>query len=300
MFLKFRDLPSLLKKTAVVWYNKDPFRESSVIAYYAIFSIPALLVIVIAVVSLVLSRELISGYLYDQIGAALGQATALQVRQMVLSASSSGTSVLATIFGVLVLLMGATGVFAQLQKSLNLIWDVVPDPKKENILTTIKTRLFSFGLILSIGFLMLVSFMVTSLLTATSGYLERHLPAFILSMFFLIDFFMSLVIISLLFALIFKVLPDVKLKWSSVWVGSVLTSVLFMLGKTALGYYFGAAEPGSVYGAAGSVILILLWVSYSSMILFFGAEFIKIYTLEYQEKPMPTKIHKKNLKAKLS
>lgn len=178
-------------------------------------------------------------------------------------------------------MLGATGVFAQLQKSLNIIWEVEADLTKTNFWKTVRIRLFSFGLILSMGFLLLVSLVATSVLTALSDRLQSIWPEGIIVLFYILNFVVSFAVIAVLFALIFKILPDAKIKLSSVWIGSVITALLFVLGKFALAIYFGATDQVSVYGPAGSVILILLWVSYSSGIVFFGAEFTKVFADHY-------------------
>ncbi len=290
MQFKIKHFGKLLKKTFKVWNAKDPFRESSIIAYYSIFSIPALLTIIIAVAGMFFGRDGVSGYIYQQLGATMGMATAASIRDMISKASATGNSVWATILGVATLLLGATGVFAQLQKSLNIIWEVKADPKKQNILETIKTRVFSFGLIVSIGFLLLISLVVTSMLSVLGTYLHGELSVIMEIVFNVINFLVSFGVIAVLFAMIYKVLPDAKIRWSVVWTGSILTAFLFVLGKLALGIYFGKADPGSAYGAAGSIVLMLLWVSYSTMAVFFGAEFTKIYSDFYDLPAAPSKI----------
>src|ERR1035441_4208210 len=167
--------------------------------------------------------------------------------------------------GIITILVGATGVFVQLQKSFNIIWEVKARPSKSGIWTLLKARLFSFGLVLTIAFLLLVSLVITAILAALSRWMEAYWPAYVM----------------FLFALMFKILPDAKIKWRYVWVGAFLTGLLFEIGKFGLGLYFGEAAPGSRYGTAGSVILVLLWVSYSSMIVFYGAEFTKAYADPY-------------------
>jgi membrane protein len=168
-----------------------------------------------------------------------------------------------------------------LQKSLNRVWNVKADPKKSGIKMMVKTRAISFGIIMAIGFLLLISLVLTSGLTAVSDWVAARMPDFVLYVFYVINFFVTLAIITLLFALLFRFLPDVKIEWRSVWTGAAITALLFVIGKYALAFYFGKAEPGSTYGAAGSIILILLWVSYSCLILFFGAEFTQVYAKRY-------------------
>jgi membrane protein len=275
--LHFKNSFKILKMAFKEWMQKDPFRQSAIIAYYSIFSLPALLVIIIATAGLFFGREAVSGKIYEQISGMIGPDTAKQVENMIAEASKTKDSIWATIIGLITLLIGATGVFEQLQKTLNIIWEVKADENKKGIWPLIKARLFSFGLILSIGFLLLVSLVISSILTAMSGWVEAHWPDALLYVFHVLNFIVSFAVVSVLFALMFKYLPDAKVQWRHVWMGALFTSLLFVIGKTALGLYFGKAEPGSAYGAAGSIILILLWVSYSSMILFFGAEFTRAY-----------------------
>ncbi len=276
----FSDLGAITKKAAIAWKNADPFRQSAVVAYYAIFSIPALLVIIIASAGLIFGKEAIQGELSTQITGAIGADTAKQVEDMVAKASEHKNSIIATIISVVTLILGSTGVFQELQTSLNQIWNVKVTAKKK-WLKSIKDRIFSFGLVLSIGFLMLVSLTLTAGLQVFSEWIKTHLPDFMLYVFQLLNFVISFGIISVLFALIFKILPDAKVRWGDVWIGAMATTLLFIVGKFALGIYFAKATPGSVYGAAGSIVLIMLWVSYSGMILFFGAEFTKQYALHF-------------------
>jgi membrane protein len=274
---RFKDLGKLLKRTYTSWNAKDPFRESAVIAYYAIFSMPGLLAILIAIAGFVFGEEAVSGQVSEQIEAAMSPDAAKEVETMIASASEKKASIWATIIGVATLIFGATGVFVQLQKSLNAIWEVKTDPKKEGIMQTIRQRVFSFGLIVSIGFLMLISLVITSILTALSGYIEARWPDYLMIIFQGLNFIFSFTVIAAMFALMFRILPDAKIKWRHVWIGAALTSLLFIIGKFGMGLYFGKADPAGAYGAAGSIVLILLWVSYSSMIVFFGAEFTKAY-----------------------
>jgi membrane protein len=179
--------------------------------------------------------------------------------------------------GVITILVGATGVFAQFQKSLNIIWEVKADESKSGIWQLIRARLFSFGLLVAIAFLMMVSFIVTSALSAMGDWLSSHFSDSIFVIIQIINFIVSCLIIALLFAIMFKFFPDAKIKWNHVWLGSLVTTILFLLGMYGMSLYFGKADPGSGYGAAGSIVLILLWVAYSSMIVFYGAEFTHVY-----------------------
>ena len=286
---KFRGLGSILKKTFKEWNNEDPFRQSAVIAYYAIFSLPALLVLIINVAGLFFGKEAVNGEISRQISGIMGDDTAETVEDIILKAGETKAGIISTIIAVVTLLFGATGVFVQLQKTLNMIWDVKQKPN-QGIMVELRHRLFSFGLIVSIGFLLLVSLVVSSALAAFSHYLEGVLPDAIAYLFYVLEFAVSLTIISTLFLLMFKFLPDVRMQWRYLTIGAVLTGLLFMLGKYGLSIYFGKAEPASAYGAAGSIILILLWVSYSSMIVFFGAEFTKQYAVYHGAHIEPTGI----------
>jgi len=274
----FAKAGTLIKITFKKWWNRDPFNESAIIAYNAIFSLPGLLVVVITIAGYFFGGDAVSGKLHSQVAQAMGTDTADQVQSMVMFASKSKDSVWATIMGIAIILVGATGVFVQLQKSLNAIWEVKASTTKSGIWSFLKTRIFSFGLIISIAFLLLVSLVLSSFLSAISSWVMQHWSESLLIIFQILNGVLSLAIITVLFAMMFKFLPDAKIKWRSVWVGAFVTSLLFVMGKSALGLYFGKADPGSGYGAAGSIILILLWTSYSSMIVFLGAEFTKAYS----------------------
>ncbi|MEO5570168.1 MAG: YihY/virulence factor BrkB family protein [Bacteroidia bacterium] len=277
MQLKLKNTGQLFQTAFKKWWAKDPFKESAVIAYYAIFSLPGLLVVIITIAGYFFGSDAVNNHLASQISSAMGADTAKQIQDMIAAASESKNSVWATIIGVITILVGATGVFAQFQKSLNIIWEVKTDDSKSGILSVIRVRLFSFGLLVAIAFIMMVSFIVTTMLIAMGEWLSGHFSDSLLVIIQIINFILSRLIIAVLFALMFKFFPDAKIKWNHVWLGSIVTALLFLLGMYGLSLYFGKADPGSGYGAAGSVILILLWVSYSSMIVFYGAEFTHAY-----------------------
>jgi membrane protein len=285
---RFSGIGTILKRTFKGWNDDDPFRQSAVIAYYAIFSLPALLVLIINALGLFYEKDVVSGEISRQIESVMGADTAKQVETIVQKAGTIKAGVISSIIAVFTIIFGATGVFIQLQKTLNQIWDVRQKEDK-GFLRSLKKRLFSFGLVLSIGFLLLMSLVISSMLAAFSHWLEAYLPEAIAYLFYALEFIVSLGVITVLFALMFKFLPDVQLPWRNVWIGALMTGFLFILGKYGLSIYFGKAEPGSVYGVAGSIILIMLWVSYSSMIVFFGAEFTKQYAVYHDVKIEPTK-----------
>lgn len=292
MQFKTKDTTKLISAAFTSWNDKDPFRQSAVIAYYAIFSIPGLLVLIISIAGYFFGNEVVNRNILEQISSTMGSETSIQISQILIKSTESKSTAWGSIIGVVILLFGATGVFVELQKSLNLIWHVEVIPKK-GIFTILKARLFSFGLILAIAFLLLVSLVVNTALSSIADWIKIYSNDSTTIIFNVLTFLFSFAVISVLFALMFKILPDAQIKWKHVWLGSIVTGILFTVGKTILAFYFSTANPASVYGVAGSVILILLWVSYSSMILFFGAEFTATYAKFYSGTIAPTTIAKK-------
>ncbi|HEY0653452.1 MAG TPA: YihY/virulence factor BrkB family protein [Chryseosolibacter sp.] len=268
---------SMFKTTFKQWNQREPFNNSIIIAYYTIFSLPGLLVILINIAGYFFGAEAVTKQLSTQIGGLVGGDTAKSIQDMIANAQKTGGTTLSTILSVATLLFGATGVFYQLQQMLNKIWEVKPKPKESAILKLVKDRVFSFGLILVVGFLLLVSLVLSAALSALSGWVESHVSEAFLVVFKVLDILVSIGVITVLFAAIFKFLPDAKIIWRDVWHGAIITSVLFVIAKFLLGLYFGNTDPGSTYGAAGSIILIMLWVSYAGLILLFGAEFTQVY-----------------------
>ena len=281
---KIQHIPRLLVNTGKSWYKGDPFKHSAIVAYYGILSLPALIIIILKVVGSVWGEDLVQGELLGEISSAIGPDAADAIGVMINNRSSANTSVMATIIGIGTLLYGSTGVFFQVQSALDNIWG--NHPKYENsLLATIVSRAKSFGFILVIGFLLLVSLVLTSLLSTFSRQLNELLPEDMFDLLFLVDLLVSVGFIYILFATMFKYLPSARIPWKSVRVGAALTTVMFMIGKYLLALYFNTMEPGSTYGAAGSIILIMLWVSYSSLILLFGAHFTKQYADKYLINP---------------
>jgi membrane protein len=290
MMMALKNILSLLKIALKGWWAKDPFRESAVIAYYSIFSLPGVLVVVVTFAGYFFGREVVNKHIADQITAMLGTETAVQIQNMIIQASRIQNSVWLTVFGLVIIIIGATGVFAQFQQSLNVIWEVRVDTTKSGLWNVIKVRLFSFGLIVAIAFLLIVSLVVSAMLAAFGVWISNHFSDSFLVVLQVVNMVISFIIIAVLFALMFKIFPDAKIKWKDVWFGSFLTAFLFEIGKVGLGLYFSKAAPGVGYGAAGSVILILLWVSYSSMLVLYGAEFTHAYAVRNSGKVIPTEI----------
>ena len=293
--MALKNILSLLKIAFKGWWSKDPFRESAVIAYYSIFSLPGLLVVIVTFAGYFFGRDVVNKHITDQITAMLGAETAIQIQNMIVQACRIQNSVWVTVFGLVIIIIGATGVFVQFQELLNVIWEVKVDTTKSGIWNVIKVRLFSFGLIVAIAFLLIVSLVVSAMLSAFSIWISTHFSDSFLVVLQVANFIFSFIIIAVLFALMFKIFPDAKIKWRDVWIGSFLTAFLFEMGKVGLGLYFSKADPGVGYGAAGSVILILLWVSYSSMLVLYGAEFTHVYSVRNSGSVIPTEIANKEI-----
>ncbi len=283
---RIRHLPGLFKETFKAWNASNPWRLGAVVAYYAVLSLPALMVIIINIVGSIWGNDIVAGRLNTQIAAAVGQEAADFIQSMVSNTQGGNKSVISTIIGIATLIFGATGVFYHLQISINEIWELKPDPKA-GILKIVTDRARGFAFVLILGFLLLISFIVTTVISVLNENINHFLPDIMAFLAYVLNFIVSISIISVLFALIFKYLPDAKIQWKTVWIGGVVTALLFILGKFLLGLYFGKAEPASTYGAAGSIVLILLWVSYSCLILFFGAEFTVVYSKRYGKGIVP-------------
>jgi len=279
---KFRiqHLPNLLLKTGKAWFEGEPFERSAIIAYYAVLSLPALLIIILKFVGGFWDEDVVRGEILGDISEALGRDVGEAILGIIENQSDKETSLVAIIIGIGTLVYGSTGVFFQLQSALDKIWEKVPH-YKNSIISMLMSRAKSFGFILILGFLLLTSFVLTTLLSAFSRQLNRILPEDMINFIFIIDLVISVGFIYILFATMFKFLPSAKVTWKSVRIGAALTTVLFLIGKYVLALYFNTMEPGSTYGAAGSIILIMLWTSYSSLILLFGAHFTKQYSDRY-------------------
>lgn len=277
---KLKELPSLLKESIISWNSDDPWRLSAIVAYYAILSLPGLLVIIVNVVGYFWSADFVEGVVYDELEAAMGTSAADGVQNILESAGDGGQSLVATIISIGALIFGATGVFYHLQISLNKVWGIQSDPKSE-ILRYLLDRVRSFGFVLVVAFLLLISFVVSALLSALHNYIGIWFPELSLYLLQLLNLLIPFAVVTLLFALIFKYLPDAYIRWKTVWIGAIITSFLFTIGKELLSFYFSQASPGSIYGAAGSLIIIMLWVTYSCLILLFGAEFSWVYSRWY-------------------
>ena len=283
------DLPNLLKLAYQGWKEDRASRLAAALAYYTIFSLAPLLVIVIAITGLIWEADIVQTQLLNQIQSLVGVEGARFVADLITSTGSPAKDIVATIVGVITLIFGALGVFNELHNSLNIIWEVKEEEPK-GFLQTIKKviidRLLSFTMILGIGFLLLVSLVISAGLSATQETIGNTLPLSELILQ-IVNTVISIGVITILFALMYKFLPDAEISWQDVWVGAFITSVFFSLGKTAIGLYLGNSAVASSFGAAGSLVLLLLWIYYSAQILFFGAEFTQVYANKYGSRIIP-------------
>jgi membrane protein len=277
---------SLLKQTASEWMEDDAPTLGAALAYYTVFSLAPLMTIAIAMAGFFFGKEAAQGQIFDELRVLLGEEGGKAVEEMVQSANAQPTvGIVATIISVVMLLVGASGVFGQLQASLNTIWGVKPKPGR-GVFGIIQDRLLSFGFTLVVGFLLLVSLLLTAGIALVADWVGGLMPGSE-TIAQMLNILFSLAMITLLFAMIFKFLPDAKIAWRDVWIGAFITAALFTIGKFALGIYLAKSGVASSYGAAGSLIVLLLWVYYSSQILFFGAEFTQVYATRFGTRVAP-------------
>lgn len=282
-------LPSLLKLTYQGWKKDNASRLAAALAYYTIFSLAPMLVIAIAVAGLIWEREAVQGAVMNQIGGLVGSQGSEFVADLLEGASNPREGIAATIIGIITLLFGALGVFNALHEALNTIWEVKVEDTKgiwNSIKKVVVNRFLSFTMILGIGFMLLVSLVISTAISAFGTWIGGLFPfqEFILQ---IINLVISIGVITISFALIFKVLPDANVAWRDVWIGAFFTAILFSIGKTLIGLYLGSSAVASSFGAAGSLVLLLLWIYYSAQILFFGAEFTQVYANQLGSRIVP-------------
>lgn len=266
----------VLIATFSAFINDNGLKLSASLAYYTVFSIAPLLILVVSVVSLVFGHDAFSNKVYPELVSFVGSDAAKQIQDIIIKLSLSGKSGVAVIAGAVTLVIGATSMFLEIQDSLNIIWRVKAKPKRGWV-KMLQNRFLSFSLIISLGFLLLVSLILNLLVLAISNRLEHFLPGLTVWIFNGINVALAFVVISTLFAIIFKFLPDAEIKWSDVRSGAIFTAILFMIGKYLIGLYIEFTAQGSAYGAAGSIIVILVWIYYTATILYIGAEFTQVY-----------------------
>jgi membrane protein len=274
-----RGVTGLMKETVKDFFEDDCMDSAAALSYYTIFSLPALLVLILTIISAVMNPSDVRGGLEGQLQSLMGPSAGEQIRTIIQQAEQKPNSgLIPTILGIVGLLLGATGAVGQLQKALNRAWNVEPDPNQGGLKNFLTKRVFSLGMILVIAFFLLVSLVISAALSGMGDRVNDFLPSGLSGpLLEVLNLVISLVVITLLFAALFKVMPDAKISWRSVWVGAAVTAFLFVIGKFLIGFYLGQSNPGQAYGAAGSLAVLLLWVYYSALILLFGAEFTETW-----------------------
>jgi membrane protein len=272
----FKNGFKIIKDTVTGFSDDKALKLSAALSYYTVFSLAPLLLLLISLVGFFLGEEAIRGHLFGEINGLLGNEASAQIQEIVKNMELSGKTTLALVIGIITLIIGATTVFGEIQDSINIIWRVKAKPKR-GWLKLIKDRLLSSSLIIGLGFLMIVSLLVNGALQAMNEWLKSFFPDVTVIVFNTINIIISFAVITVLFGVIFKVLPDVKIAWKDVRSGAFFTACLFMLGRFLIGLYIEQAGTASAYGAAGSLIIILVWVYYTAAILYFGAEFTRVY-----------------------
>ncbi|MEJ1929964.1 YihY/virulence factor BrkB family protein [Nostoc sp. NIES-2111] len=276
--LRPADYWAITKKTMADFSDDNPMNYAAILSYYTVFSLPAVLILILRLAGLALGEEAVSGELFRQIGGIVGPTAAKDVQEIVRAATTPADSVIATIIGIGTLAFSATTVFVSLQEAINNIWGVKAKPEK-GWLKYLINRLLSVAIVGAFAFLLLVSLSVDALVQVLTGYISRYFSEAATVLTYITNQFFAIASTTLLFALVFKVLPDARVRWRNVWTGAVVTALLFTLGKFLIGLYIGWSNTQSAYGAAGSVVLVMVWVYYSSVILLLGAEFTKVFSL---------------------
>lgn len=285
--ISLKGIWGVLKNSFTGFSDHKVTKLSGSLAYYTVFSMAPLMVVIIALCGIFLGQEAAQGKIYGQLAGFLGKEAALSLQEIIQKAAIGDKGTVAFMIGLVTLLVGATTVFADIQDSINMIWGLKPKPKR-GWLKMLQNRFLSFSVIISLGFLLLVSLGITAVLDSFSTRLQARFSDISVIVFYVLNQAVTLIVISLIFGVIFRVLPDAIIKWRDVILGSIVTAVLFMLGKFGISFYIGSSNVGSTYGAAGSLIVVLLWTYYSSIILYFGAEFTKAYAVAYGSEILPS------------
>ena len=275
---KLKEIGKVIVLSFKNFTNDKILKYSASLAYTTVFSLGPLLIVIIFLCSFFFGQEAVQGKIYSQMQGFVGKDGALQLQTIIQNASLSGKSALAATIGIITLLLGATAVFTEIQDSINSIWGLRAKPKK-GLLKLIRNRFLSFSVVVSLGFLLLVSLAIATLIEGLSDRLKASLPNVTVVVFYILNLVISFIVTTALFAVIFKVLPDAKTKWKDIFPGALAAGILFMIGKFAISFYIGNSSVGTTYGAAGSLVIILLWVYYSAAILYLGAEFAKEWSV---------------------
>jgi membrane protein len=298
---KVSDYWKVVKKAALDFNDDNGFKLSASLSYSTIFAVGPLLILVISLLGIFLGRQAVEGRIYEQIKDLVGGSAAMQIQDIIKNIRHSNHTVTGAVVGGIVLLLAATGVFTEIQGSINYIWCILTKPKK-SWLKFLQDRLLSFSLIIALGFISLVSLIVTSLVDVLGGHLKAYFSNVTVYAFYSVNFLLTLVVIVFLFTIIFRILPDAIIRWKDALAGAIFTGVFFVIGKFLIGVYLGNSNIGVTYGAVTSLIVILTWVYYSSIILYLGAEFTKGYASKFGDaiKPSDTAvmIRKEEMKPK--
>lgn len=273
---KYKDFFTVLKNTFLSFLNDRGLKLSASLSYYTIFSLAPLLLLMISLAGFFFGREAIQGQVFNEINGLIGNSAAAQIQDIIKNMELSGKTNTALAIGIVTLFIGATSVFAEIQDSINIIWKVKAKPKR-GWLKIIQDRLLSSSLIIGLGFLLIITFVINGVLLSLNQWMQSYFPDITIVLFQIINIVISFAIITTLFGVIFKVLPDAKIAWKDVTYGAFFTSCLFMIGRYIIGLYIETTNTGIAYGAAGSLIVILVWVYYTAAILFLGAEFTRVY-----------------------
>lgn len=284
----FKNSWKIISETFNEFLNDKVLKHSAALAYYTIFSLSSMLIVIIGLCSIFYGRDAITGEVFSGMSGIIGPQAAEEVQNILKSSTLHHDNILTTVVGLLTLLIAATGMFGEIQDSINSIWGLQAKPEK-GFIKLLLNRAISFSMVVVLGFILLVSLVLNALLEGLLHRLEYFFSETVISYFFLLDYGVMIAVTTMLFASILKVLPDAKIEWRDVWVGAFATCLLFLLGKFLIGYYLKHNASISAYGAAGSLILILLWVYYSAIILYIGAEFTQVYVRFKNRKIQPNK-----------
>lgn len=278
----------IIRQAFTEFFNDHGLKFSASLSYYTIFSIGPFLLIIISLAGIFFGKDAVEGRIYAQLSGFIGSAAALQIQQIITNIEESQFTRSGAILGFVILFVGATGVFTEMQDSINYIWSIKTKPKR-SVIKLMLDRVLSFSLIVSFGFILMVSLAVHALVDLLHDKLKVYFDEATVLIFQIVNYAILFVVITTLFAIIFKVLPDAKVRWKDAYVGALFTAVLFLIGKFLIGFYLGNSNIGVTYGTAASLVIILLWVYYTSIILYFGAEFTRIYTMNFGGGIVPDK-----------
>jgi membrane protein len=280
----FKNSWQLFKKSAIQFNDLNGFKLSAALSYYTIFSIAPLLIVVIFLAGIFFGQSAVEGKIYYQISGLVGKDAALQIQNIILNTKVSSHGKLGGFIGVIVLIIGASGVFSEIQSSINYLWSI-PAPQKKAFLIAVIRKLISFSLLIGVSFLLMVSLTANALLDLLGDRLKALFSVSLLNLFFVINLGLIFIVISSMFMLIFKILPNTTISWKNAYIGALVTTLLFLLGKFIIGYYLGYFKISATYGTAASIVILMLWIYYSSIILYFGACYTSIYA-DYRGYPI--------------